>query len=120
MLDLKGQTALVTGASRGLGYAIALRLAQQGAAVHLVARNLDGVQEAARKIADETGVATHAHAADMGDGPAVQAAIAPTQSARPRPVAQKRSRLVLLPAPARDRRGRGLRRLPSQLPDGPF
>ena len=73
MIDLKGQTALVTGASRGLGYAIALRLAQQGAAVHLVARNLDGVQEAARKIANETGVTTHAHAADMGDALSVQA-----------------------------------------------
>ena len=48
MIDLKGQTALVTGASRGLGYAIAMRLARQGAAVHLVARNLEAVQEAAR------------------------------------------------------------------------
>ena len=73
MIDLKGQTALVTGASRGLGYAIALRLAQQGAAVHLVARNAEGVETAARKIAAETGVATHAHAADIGDATAVQA-----------------------------------------------
>ncbi len=73
MIDLKGQTALVTGASRGLGYAIALRLARQGAAVHLVARNPEGVQEAARKVASETGAVTHAHAADIGDSEAVQA-----------------------------------------------
>jgi 3-oxoacyl-[acyl-carrier protein] reductase len=72
MIDLKGQTALVTGASRGLGYAIALRLAQQGAAVHLVARNAEAVQQAAQKIAAETGVAAHAHAADIGDATAVQ------------------------------------------------
>ncbi len=51
MIDLKGQTALVTGASRGLGYAIALRLAQQGAAVHLVARNAEAVQQAAQAAA---------------------------------------------------------------------
>jgi len=72
MIDLTGQTALVTGASRGLGYAIALRLAQQGATVHLVARNAEMVQEAARKIAAETEAATHAHVADIGESEAVQ------------------------------------------------
>lgn len=73
MLELTGQTALVTGASRGLGYAIALRLARQGAAVHLVARGQAGVEEAAAKIAAETGAATHAHAADIADADAVAA-----------------------------------------------
>ena len=73
MIDLKGQTALVTGASRGLGYAIALRLARQGATVHVVARNAEAIQEAAKKIAAETGSATHAHVADIGDSAAVNA-----------------------------------------------
>lgn len=73
MLELTGQTALVTGASRGLGYAIALRLARQGAAVHLVARGQAGVEEAAAKIAAETGAATHAHAADIADADTVAA-----------------------------------------------
>jgi 3-oxoacyl-[acyl-carrier protein] reductase len=73
MIDLKGQTALVTGSSRGLGYAIAHRLAAQGAVVHLVARNAAGVEEAAKKIATETGATTHAHAADIADADAVAA-----------------------------------------------
>jgi 3-oxoacyl-[acyl-carrier protein] reductase len=72
MLDLNGQTALVTGASRGLGFAIAHRLAAQGATVHLVARGQAGVEEAARRIAEETGATTFAHAADISDAAAVQ------------------------------------------------
>lgn len=74
--SLQGQTAIVTGASRGLGYAIAERLARSGAKLHLVARNLEGVQSAASRIAAETGVEVHAHAADVGDSNSVTEAIA--------------------------------------------
>ncbi len=74
--ELTGQTAVVTGGSRGLGYAIALRLARAGATVHLLARNPDGVREAASKLAGETGAAVHPWAADVGDAQAVNEAFA--------------------------------------------
>ncbi len=76
MADLQGQTAIVTGASRGLGYAIAERLAKAGAKVHLIARNLAGVEEAAAKLAAATGAQAKAWAADVGDGESAGAAFA--------------------------------------------
>lgn len=72
--ELQGQTAIITGASRGLGYAIAERLAKAGAKVHLIARNLPGVEDAAAKIAAATGSATKAWSADVGDSESLGAA----------------------------------------------
>ena len=46
--SLSGKTAIITGASRGIGKAIAIQLAACGAKISLVARNqkdLDAVQE---------------------------------------------------------------------------
>jgi 3-oxoacyl-[acyl-carrier protein] reductase len=74
MADLQGQTAIVTGASRGLGYAIAERLAKAGAKLHLIARNQAGVEEAAAKLAAATGGQIKAWAADVGDSESAGAA----------------------------------------------
>jgi 3-oxoacyl-[acyl-carrier protein] reductase len=50
MFRLDGRTALVTGASQGIGEAIALRLAEQGARVVLAARNEEKLKDLAARI----------------------------------------------------------------------
>ena len=64
-LALKGRTALVGGASQGIGYAIARLLAAEGARVAMVARRAESLDAAARTIAEETGSETIAIAADI-------------------------------------------------------
>ena len=54
-LQLEGKRAIVTGASRGIGRAVALGLAGEGVDVALAARNADALDAAAAEIAAETG-----------------------------------------------------------------
>jgi NAD(P)-dependent dehydrogenase (short-subunit alcohol dehydrogenase family) len=69
-MELKQGAALVTGASRGLGAAIAAELARKGARVVAVARGGKALDEAVAGIRDEGGEA-HALAADVGDRDAI-------------------------------------------------
>jgi 3-oxoacyl-[acyl-carrier protein] reductase len=67
MFDLNGMTALVTGASGGIGSAIARALAEQGARVALSGTR----EEALRAVADEIGGDAVVLPCDLGDGAAV-------------------------------------------------
>ena len=69
--DLSGKTALVTGAYRGLGFAIARGLARAGAAVVLNGRKSTEVNEAAAKLRQE-GLTAGASVFDVTDRAAVE------------------------------------------------
>jgi NAD(P)-dependent dehydrogenase (short-subunit alcohol dehydrogenase family) len=71
-VDLSGQVAVVTGGGRGLGRAIALRLASAGAAVAVVARSADQIAETVQVIRQSGGRA-EAFVADVTDSDAVMA-----------------------------------------------
>jgi len=64
-LGLKGKVALVAGASKGLGYAVAKALAADGATVSISSRDASAIANAARRIEQETGARVHGMAVDV-------------------------------------------------------
>src|SRR4051794_14171635 len=82
-LGLAGKTALVTGASRGIGRAIALGLAAEGCRVVMCARGQDDLEAAALEARQRAGSAGSAItvAADVTTAAGVSALIAGAQAA---------------------------------------
>ena len=72
-LGIRGRVALVTGASAGLGRAVALALAAEGARVALAARRKDALEDVAR---DARAADARAYAVDLNDEAAVSALLA--------------------------------------------
>jgi len=73
-VDLKGRVALVTGASRGIGRAVALRLAEAGADLGVLATSKDSAESTAAAVRD-TGVRAIALGADVSDAGAAASAV---------------------------------------------
>lgn len=69
-LELDGQVAIVTGGTRGIGRAIARRLAAEGASLAICARNEEGVREAEAELRQSTN-AVYATACDVGNAQAL-------------------------------------------------
>jgi 3-oxoacyl-[acyl-carrier protein] reductase len=65
-LGIAGRSAIVTGASRGIGRAIAEELAREGVDVALVARNADSLQAVAQMLEQQHRVRATAFAGDVG------------------------------------------------------
>ncbi len=71
-LGLKGRRALVTGASTGIGKAIAFELAREGAALAICARGAGVLEETAAALREKTCVDVFSRTADVTEGKQVQ------------------------------------------------
>ncbi len=105
MISLTGRVAFVTGASRGIGRAIAMRLASCGAVVVAAARgeNAEGTVDAIRSAGGQA----EAVALDVTDAAAAEAAIAASdRTARPHRHPGEQRRDHARPVDAADEAGR--------------
>lgn len=64
-LGIQGKRALIGGASKGLGFAVARALAQEGVALTLVARNPQGLAQAAERLQPLSAFPVQVHACDL-------------------------------------------------------
>jgi 3-oxoacyl-[acyl-carrier protein] reductase len=80
-LGLKGKVALVAGASKGLGFAVAQALAAEGAVVSISSRDETAIADAAKRIENATGSKVMAMAVDVRDHGATDRWIAKSAAA---------------------------------------
>jgi len=70
-LNLQGKTALVTGASKGIGLAVAKLLAAEGCNLHLVARGKETLEAAREAIRKRHQIAVALHPLDLSQSESV-------------------------------------------------
>jgi 3-oxoacyl-[acyl-carrier protein] reductase len=70
-LGLTGKVAMVGGASKGLGYAVARALAAEGAQVSIASRDAEAIRTAGDTLSKETGATVHSVAADLSRAEAI-------------------------------------------------
>ena len=66
-MQLSDKLALVTGSTAGIGYAIALGLAQEGASVIITGLTDDKVQSAVQSIHEKTGATVYGYTGNIGE-----------------------------------------------------
>ncbi|AXE93585.1 SDR family oxidoreductase [Paraburkholderia sp. DD10] len=81
MNRLAGKVALITGAGRGIGAAIALAFAREGAAVVLAELNLETARQTAQRIESETGARVLAVETDVTQAASVRQAVSEAEQA---------------------------------------
>jgi 3-oxoacyl-[acyl-carrier protein] reductase len=74
-MKLSGKTVLVTGGSRGIGFACAMAFAAEGCTVHIASRSQESLEKAREKIRARHNVPVEIHAADFSKGDTVRAVI---------------------------------------------
>ncbi|MDB5839041.1 MAG: Short-chain dehydrogenase [Herminiimonas sp.] len=72
-LNLRGRTALITGGSKGIGFAIARALAAEGCSLRLVARDAGSLEKAKESLSASYPVEVLIHPANLSDPAAVTA-----------------------------------------------
>jgi len=80
-LGIRGRVALVTGASSGIGEAVALALASEGAAVAVAARRRDLLEKVAIQAKQRGAADAHAFEVDLDDPTAIQRLLADVRAA---------------------------------------
>src|SRR5213075_2197212 len=77
-LQLKNKVMLIAGASKGLGYAVAHALAEEGATVSISSRDESLIAAAASRIEQQTGATVFHTPVDVRSGEAIEKWVAAT------------------------------------------